>query len=47
MSKPACLGNPLAAPPREVTMSLKALSFISNTLFQTTLLISICSLLPQ
>ena len=44
---PSVLGKPLDTPPRLTVISLKALSFKSTHLFQTTLLVSISNLLPQ
>ena len=47
MSKPSSLGNPFATPPKLIFIDLKERSFISITLFQTTLLTSISNLFPQ
>jgi hypothetical protein len=47
MSKPASRGKPLAAPPREVTISRNARSFISSARRQVMRRVSMSSLLPQ
>ena len=47
ISKPSSLGKPFATPPKFMFIDLKALSFISITLFQTILLTSMFSLFPQ